>query len=701
MLMIAAPVASAKDIRLPKTEDEKLCLAFQEQYYPNLALSNISIAVDYGTYNGCRVVLMDVQGIKMTDDMLHMDIAGYTFEFGSGSCRNLFLAYDNGAFTTVQEAYLQGMLTQDNIASIYYARTGTPFMDVKQSDWYHSAVKYTFEKNLMNGISDKEFLPDGTMTRAMLVTVLWRASGSPKGLPNTFIDVANNVWYSEAVAWASSNGLVNGVGNGRFAPNNAVTREQFVTILFRLSGDMDYAPALGDSYWDANQISPWAEKAMRWAIAKGIIEGSQDKGIILFPSDQRYLAPGKSATRAQAAAILMRYQAQELKISAKDLMKGITTDYQPTNEFWKGAELTEESANAIADFSIELFKKAMATDENTVLSPMSALYALAMLTNGADGMTKNQLEKTIGLTTEEMNLALRELRTTLKGYSSTVNLANSIWVRDGFEVKPNYLQINADYYQAAAYQAPFDKTTVKEINDWISRNTDGLIPKMIDEISDETMLMLINAILFEAQWVDPYATAVEEPFYPATGERETADMLKSCEKHYLEDNYAIGFRKSFQDGFYDFAVIVPKEGISLEDYMKSLDGTSLRKLLVGTYVDEVHATMPEFKTETSKELNDALKEMGIVDVFLPGEANLTGIADNLYASKVFQRATIDVNKKGVSAAAATIIQAEITAPAPPEDPVIKIVKADRPYLYMIIDARTNLPLFIGTTVTVQ
>lgn len=680
---------------VPVATDEEICRLFQERH-PDMKLSDIFIAADYGTYKDCRVVLIGVKNLAMTCDMLYLNIAGYTFEFESGSYKNLFLAYHNGAFTTVQEAYTQGILTKKDISSIYCVKTGSPFRDVMLEDWFYSAVRYAFEKKLMNGISDDEFQPDGTMTRAMLVTVLWRTAGSPKNSKSIYSDVEDDTWYSDAVAWASSNGYVNGVGYGRFAPKSPVTREQFVTILYRLSGDDDNAPDIEGDFADATQVSSWSQEAMRWAIAKEIIEGSRHKQM---EQELLYLDPGKSATRAQAAAILMRFQNQKKNKAAVDLTKGFTTDHRPKEEIWQGAELADDCANAIADFSIDLFRRTMESEENTVLSPLSALYALAMLTNGTDGRTKEQLEQTIGLTAEEMNNALREIRETLKGYLSTVNLANSIWIRDGFEVKPNYLQINADYYQAAAYQAPFSQTTVYEMNEWISQNTDGLIPKMIEELSDTTVVVLMNALLFEAGWRQPYSATEKQPFYLANGDCVPAEMLKSKENLYLEDEKAIGFRKNFCDSYYDFVVIVPKKGITLEEYLNNLDGASLRKLLTGIYVDEVQATMPKFKTETRKELNDVLCEMGIVDAFSSNDANLSGIANGLYVSEVLHQATIDVNENGASAAAATVIEIERKGPGLPEDPIIKTVTADRPYLYMIIDTRTNLPLFIGTTVT--
>ncbi len=173
------------------------------------------------------------------------------------------------------------------------------FSDVSEKAWYYEAVEYAVENGLMNGVGGGKFDPEGTMTRAMLVTVLWRYEGEPAEGENSFTDVPNGTWYTEAVAWAAANGIVGGVGNNRFDPNGIITREQMATILFRYAqkrgfdtskrGDLSVFP-------DSGKVSSWAKDAMRWAVAEQIINGSDG-----------YLLPQGNATRAQVAALLMRF----------------------------------------------------------------------------------------------------------------------------------------------------------------------------------------------------------------------------------------------------------------------------------------------------------------------------------------------------------------------------------------------------------
>ena len=179
-----------------------------------------------------------------------------------------------------------------------------PFKDVKESDWYYEGVKFAAQNELFNGTSPTTFEPDGDMTRAMLVTVLWRLDGkpAPKSM-NSFKDVPSGQWYTEAVAWASENGVVDGVGNNLFEPDGNVTREQIAAIMYRYAGKKGYDTAKRadlSKYPDEGQVSSYAKEALSWANAEGLINGTNNgKGDALDPKG--------SATRAQVATILMRY----------------------------------------------------------------------------------------------------------------------------------------------------------------------------------------------------------------------------------------------------------------------------------------------------------------------------------------------------------------------------------------------------------
>lgn len=175
------------------------------------------------------------------------------------------------------------------------------FSDVDAGQWYHPYIDYAVSHNLFGGTSPTTFEPEAPMTRAMLVTVLWRYEGQPKGYLNTFSDVnaKEGSWYIDAVAWAAANGVVNGVGDGQFDPDGRVTREQIATILYRYAQKKGIDTATRGNtgtFPDAAAVSAYASDAMRWAVGVGLINGSDGK-----------LLPQGDATRSQVATLLMRF----------------------------------------------------------------------------------------------------------------------------------------------------------------------------------------------------------------------------------------------------------------------------------------------------------------------------------------------------------------------------------------------------------
>ena len=175
-----------------------------------------------------------------------------------------------------------------------------PFSDVEESDWFYDGIRFAFENELMSGVGAGIFSPNSTLTRAMLVTILYRLEGAPKSMTYAFSDVARNTWYTKSVDWAASSGIVNGIGNNMFAPENPVTREQITVIFYNYTKykemDLSAKRALSD-YEDAQQISPWAATAFEWAVASELVGGRGDGT----------LDPKGNATRAETAAIIKRY----------------------------------------------------------------------------------------------------------------------------------------------------------------------------------------------------------------------------------------------------------------------------------------------------------------------------------------------------------------------------------------------------------
>ena len=212
---------------------------------------------------------------------------------------------DDGTISAVGGAWdAQQQTYTFDVTSGVTAIARFPFTDVPAGSWYYGAAAYAYNNGLFAGTTATTFAPNVTMTRAMLVSVLWRLAGepAPKGA-NTFDDVPDGTWYTDAVTWAAENGVVAGVGNGRFDPNGSVTREQTAVILFNYAQSKGYdvsARADLSVYPDAGSVSGWAQDALAWANAAGLISGAVRGG-------QTILDPQGSASRAQVAMILMGY----------------------------------------------------------------------------------------------------------------------------------------------------------------------------------------------------------------------------------------------------------------------------------------------------------------------------------------------------------------------------------------------------------
>ena len=216
-------------------------------------------------------------------------------------------SYRDGYTAALGHNYVNGVCTRcgnvEGTCDGGDACPSKPYYDVDTGRWYHEGVDYAIAHGLMNGVGKGAFEPESSMTRAMLVTVLWRYAGSPAEGTNTFVDVKPNQWYTQAVAWAAKYGVVNGVGHGMFEPDGNVTREQMAAILYRYANGVGIdTSARGNlaAFPDRNQVSSYAVDALSWCNAKGIIGGTKEGGV-------DYLDPQGFATRAQVATILMRY----------------------------------------------------------------------------------------------------------------------------------------------------------------------------------------------------------------------------------------------------------------------------------------------------------------------------------------------------------------------------------------------------------
>ena len=376
--------------------------------------------------------------------------------------------------------------------------------------------------------------------------------------------------------------------------------------------------------------------------------------------------------------------------AVRDLTEGISK-----NESASKAPDDEFKA-AASSFAAELFKDNYSKGKTTLVSPLSVLTALALVQNGAQGNTLAQFEQALGgLDRDTLNAYMRAYCDFLTE-SDELKIANSVWTDSGAEAKRAFLQKAVDSYSAQLFSAPLsDPKTVESINSWVKKNTDGMIPKIIEKADRYAVMMLVNAIAFDAKWETPYKRSDIErlEFTSYSGSKKKTDFMCSTENIYLKDGGAVGFMKPYKNGRFAFAALLPDENTGIDDYVASLSGDKLMKIFSSAKRgNEVNVKMPKFRAEYSTQLIDTLKKMGVKDAFDNKTADFSSLVENrdAYIATVVHKTFIEVDEKGTRAAASTLVGADTMSLMEPYS-----VCLNRPFVYMIVDTETNLPLFIG------
>ncbi len=409
---------------------------------------------------------------------------------------------------------------------------------------------------------------------------------------------------------------------------------------------------------------------------------------------KRYLVSILCLVLAFSAAVL---SSCAVRIAAKELSSGYA---RSTDD--KG-EITDNYLSASLDFSLSLFRKTVTEDEkNDLFSPYSALLCLGLIANGTAGTTRQEIEDALGMTVEELNRGLYAFGEGLySGKNCKVTAANSAWYTDDEElmtVSPAFLQKIADWYDAEQYAAPFDRTTVDDINNWGKEKTDGIIKKFLDEIEEDTVMYLINALLFDAKWAEPYerSDVRDRSFHNADGTEITVDMLCSEERSYIEGEGFTGFAKLYEGDRYAFVGLLPDEDENIYALLDTLDGEAW-SVMWENRGGAVHVKFPEFSYDGRLALKDPLTALGMGEMFTENadfsELGTSKYYEGFHCSSVNQVTFIEVSRNGTKAAAITWGDIKGECSAEPLEP--KYVTLDRPFLYAIVDVETGFPLFLG------
>ena len=360
-----------------------------------------------------------------------------------------------------------------------------------------------------------------------------------------------------------------------------------------------------------------------------------------------------------------------------------------------GQQNPQPSEGSEVGFALSFFQKTNSTvshNENLVVSPYSAGVALSMLAEGAEGQTRAELD-------DALNGCIFKAEDLGSNDSIVVKSANSLWVGDNFSIKNKYVSLlQKDYDAFVTTQNFLDLATVKAINNWCSENTEGKITEIIDRLTSNDVMVLINALYFNAPWQKGFDAELTRKgvFHGTKGDKQVDMMSQRSKFRYAQYQGCQMVELPYADGRYSMYVVLPPEGIDINSMIPYISESAFDAAMGVLDSREVVLTMPKFKLETSLILNDALKNMGIETAFT-GAADFKGIAatGSLAISQVKQKCYIDVTEKGTEAAAVTSIQVRLTSAD--RNPVARMT-VDRPYLFFIQDSQSGNILFAGKVV---
>lgn len=365
-------------------------------------------------------------------------------------------------------------------------------------------------------------------------------------------------------------------------------------------------------------------------------------------------------------------------------------------------------ASANTRFGVALFQKVVANQPqaNHFISPLSVSIALGMVYNGAAGETRAEMGKTLqvaGLDSAQFNQAQLTLRKRLmnQGSGVRVDLANALWAKKGVEFNPNFVKTNQDFFGARVTALDFaDPVSVQTINTWASENTQGKIPKVVNEIDAQTLMILMNAIYFKGSWNTPFAkseTAAKD-FKQGNGQSKQAQMMRRYGKYrYLRDSenqfQAVALPYG-QDKTVNMYVFLPDPESSANALLSKLSGDSLSDWLGKFRSQDGEVLLPRFKMEYEASLNEPLKQMGMGPAFDESRANFSELLKSkAFISQVKQNSFVEVNEEGTEAAAVTTVAVGATSVQLPQEPFSFV--ADHPFVYVIYDQTTRSVLFMG------
>ena len=367
-------------------------------------------------------------------------------------------------------------------------------------------------------------------------------------------------------------------------------------------------------------------------------------------------------------------------------------------------EMVRSDQSFAFNFLSYVYAEESAEENNSfMISPLSLSMALAMTMNGADGETKSVMLEALklkGFSDDDINSYYKKLREALLSTdpSTKLSIANSIWTNQNVVIKDEFVGKNRDYFNSSVESVNFsDRKTAGLINDWASKNTNGLIKKVIESTSSDDLMYLLNAIYFKGMWVSEFnrSNTHPKPFMLENGATVNVEMMNQTEKFNYKDNELMQLVElPYGNSAFSMIVMLPKEEKKLLDVIRALNNSDYwAGLKSGLIEHEVELFLPKFKTEYSKKLNKVLTDMGMGLAFT-NDAEFSGMSDiPAKIDFVKQDTYISVDEIGTEAAAVTTVGMVMTSM--PSEPQKVVFNANRPFIYVIQENYTGSILFMG------
>lgn len=376
-----------------------------------------------------------------------------------------------------------------------------------------------------------------------------------------------------------------------------------------------------------------------------------------------------------------------------------------TNEPDSLLKSTREIVSSDNDFGIEIFKSVLqkeADSSNVFISPVSISLALAMTYNGAEGTTKEAMEKTLRKSDYSFNEINQLYKNLMQGLLSvdpkvTLEIANSIWYRQGFEVIPDFINVNRNYYKAEVNALDFNSpNSVLTINNWVSDNTNNKIDKIINEIPGDAVMYLINAIYFKGTWTYEFDKGKTTDRTFTLMNDSTVDlpfMEQETDLNYQHNDLFSAVELPYGKANYSMIVLLPNYGKTINDIIAGLNSDAWNSWTHDFNEQDVVVRLPKFRFQFKEKLNDALTDMGMGIAFT-NAADFTKINDKggLKISKVLHKTFVEVNEEGTEAAAVTSVEIIYTSA---EVPSALFFNVNKPFLFIIREKESNAIIFIG------